>query len=129
MTLSYRQNCCFQGEGISGGKGKELRPLLKPALLALRPKLLKENWKLNPGAVQCFTWLLSSVRASHLADHVQHVLPTALLLVDDFVNENRVIGIRCLSRIIDAMVRIDLIEKEKKSQRDVSYTILVTKCR
>lgn len=80
-------------------------PLLKPVLLALRPKLLKETWKEYPAAVESFAWVLGHLKRSYIADNVQHILPTALLLVDDFVNENRVLGIKCLDRVINDMVR------------------------
>lgn len=69
-------------------------------LLALRPKLLKDNWKNFPSAVACYTWLVDSAEEPTLKHHVADVLPTALIILDDFVLENQIIGLNCLSRIL-----------------------------
>ncbi|GLH09238.1 Uncharacterized protein GBIM_14343, partial [Gryllus bimaculatus] len=83
-------------------------PLFKPVLLALRPKLLKNTWKAYPAAVSCFCWILPHVKSPHLSDHMDSVLPTALILVDDYESENRLLGIKCLHHIVDNVPRTQL---------------------
>ncbi|KAJ9574524.1 hypothetical protein L9F63_008297, partial [Diploptera punctata] len=88
--------------------GAEYEALLSPALLALRPKLLKNTWKTFPAAISCYHWLLFHIKSPHLGPHLTSVVPTALIILDDFVPENKILGIRCLQHITDNATRTEL---------------------
>lgn len=70
-------------------------------IMYLRPKLLKDTWKSYPGAVVCYKWLLQLIEKPFLKQHVTEVLPTALIIFDDYVQENQALGLECISVIID----------------------------
>ena len=70
------------------------------ALLTLRPKLLKETWKTFPAAVTCYKWLLHQVEEPVLSQFIATVLPTALIIFDDFIHENRLIALECIYIIL-----------------------------
>lgn len=82
--------------------------LFSAALLYLRPKLLKDTWKTYPAAVSCYQWLLFQIKSPHLSPHLSSVLPTALIILDDFVLDNRICGIKCLNHITDNVTRTEL---------------------
>ncbi|KAK0092808.1 hypothetical protein PV326_000549 [Microctonus aethiopoides] len=69
-------------------------------LLMLRPKLLKDIWKTYPSAVLCYKWLIHQIEIPGLQKHLFNVLPTALIIYDDFVPENRVIALECIDQIL-----------------------------
>lgn len=104
-------HCDNVSEVLVGNKYKYFAnyPMLfKPVLLTLRPQLLKETWKIYPASVSCFMWLLFQVKSPYLSEHINHVLPTALILADDFIPDNTAIGIKCLHHIADNVTRTDL---------------------
>lgn len=74
----------------------------------LRPKLLKDSWKCFEAAVVCYSWVLKLVESPHLAEHLNNVLPTALILVDDFVPKHRTLGLSSLEHIITNVGRTHL---------------------
>ncbi|XP_076249856.1 TELO2-interacting protein 2 [Calliopsis andreniformis] len=109
-------------------------------LLTLRPKLLKDTWKTYPAAVACYKWLLYQVEKSALYHHISDVLPTALIIVDDYVPENVVIGLECLYQIVQhshlkkglidtgyAKVMFHALER-LTHQREAKYVILTYLC-
>ncbi|XP_015113902.1 TELO2-interacting protein 2 [Diachasma alloeum] len=108
---------------------------LQTILMILRPKLMSDTWKTYPGAVTCYKWLLNQVEIPGLAKYLSSILPTALIIFDDFMPENRIIGLECIYRIIQhssthrefvengyAEVVYDAVEK-LTHQRDVRYVI------
>ncbi|KAK6644412.1 hypothetical protein RUM43_000679 [Polyplax serrata] len=97
------------------------RKLVKDILEISRPKLLKETWKYYPATVVMYRWLLQNIEQPDLSYHLPFILPTALLLVDDFVNENRIIGIHCLNHIIN---NLTLAELQLHGHGDVIYNAL-----
>lgn len=106
LQIVYRfWHCSSLSELLNGAK---YEALFTPALLALRPKLLKNTWKTFPAAVSCYRWLLFNVKSPHLGQHLASVVPTALIILDDFVPENKVLGIRCLQHITDNVTRAEL---------------------
>ncbi|EZA57175.1 hypothetical protein X777_01781 [Ooceraea biroi] len=74
--------------------------ILSNLLLTLRPKLLKDTWKTYPSAVASYRWILQEAEKPILFDHIKDVLPTALLLLDDYYPDNVVIGLECTYQII-----------------------------
>ncbi|XP_047115010.1 TELO2-interacting protein 2-like [Schistocerca piceifrons] len=86
----------------------EVPRLYKPVLTALRPKLLKDTWKHFPGAVACYYWLLFQVHRKYLGDYLGMIVPTALIMTDDFIPENAVTGIKCIAYIAEHSTKADL---------------------
>ncbi|XP_069682418.1 TELO2-interacting protein 2-like [Periplaneta americana] len=82
--------------------------LFSAAIFTLRPKLLKGTWKTYPAAVSCYQWMLFQMKSPHLSPHLNSVLPTALIILDDYVLENRISGIKCLAHITDNITRTEL---------------------
>lgn len=109
-------------------------------LLTLRPKLLKDTWKSYPAAVACYKWMLYQIEKPALYHYIGDVLPTALILVDDYVPDNVVIGLECLHQIVQhshlkkglidtgyAKVIFHTLERLTR-QREAKYVTLVYSC-
>ncbi|XP_015429301.1 PREDICTED: TELO2-interacting protein 2-like [Dufourea novaeangliae] len=109
-------------------------------ILTLRPKLLKDTWKYYPAAVACYKWILYQTEKPALYNHMGDVLPTALIIVDDYMAENVVIGLECLCQIVQhfhlkkvlidtgyAKVIFHALER-LTHQREPKYVILVYLC-
>uniref|UniRef100_A0A1B6LV72 TELO2-interacting protein 2 n=1 Tax=Graphocephala atropunctata TaxID=36148 RepID=A0A1B6LV72_9HEMI len=77
-------------------------------LSELRPKLMKNSWRNYPAAVNCFIWILFSLKCPLLGEYLNHVLPTCLLLTDDHVYTNKVKGLQCLHHVASNVSRTDL---------------------
>ncbi|KAL0105458.1 hypothetical protein PUN28_016847 [Cardiocondyla obscurior] len=69
-------------------------------LLMLRPKLLKDTWKTYPSAVGCYRWILQEAKKPILFNHIGDVLPTTLIILDDYFPDNVLIGLECIYQII-----------------------------
>uniref|UniRef100_A0A8C5IJF7 TELO2 interacting protein 2 n=1 Tax=Junco hyemalis TaxID=40217 RepID=A0A8C5IJF7_JUNHY len=80
-------------EGDEDGRFGEVMGLLKQ-------ELTKDTWKRNPASKDVFSWSLLRVSRPWLCPHLERVLPPALLLSDDFQEENKVLGVRCLHHIV-----------------------------
>lgn len=65
----------------------------------------RDTWKCNPASKDVFSWALLRVPRPWLCPHLERVLPPALLLSDDFQEENKVLGVRCLHHIVLNVVR------------------------
>lgn len=109
-------------------------------LLTLRPKLLKDTWKAYPAAVASYKWILYQIEKPALYNHISDVLPTALIIIDDYVPENIVLGLECLYQIIQhSHLKKGLIDTGYAKvifhaleclshQREAKYVILIYKC-
>ncbi|KAL0271805.1 UNVERIFIED_CONTAM: hypothetical protein PYX00_008790 [Menopon gallinae] len=97
------------------------RSLFKDILINLRPRLLPATWKHYPASVVCYQWIIKYVEQPHLSPFLHLVLPTALILVDDFVTDNRIIGISCLHHVID---NVTIAELKYYGHGDVIYNAL-----
>ncbi|XP_076761950.1 TELO2-interacting protein 2 [Xylocopa sonorina] len=109
-------------------------------LLTLRPKLTKDTWRSYPAAVACYKWIIYQVEEPSLYNHIENVLPTALLIIDDNVPENVVLGLECLHQILQhshlkkglidsgyANVILHALER-LTHQKEAKYVILVYVC-
>ncbi|XP_016159050.1 PREDICTED: TELO2-interacting protein 2 [Ficedula albicollis] len=76
----------------------------------LKQQLTKDTWKRNPASKHVFSWSLLRVRRPWLCPHLERVLPPALLLSDDFQEENKVLGVRCLHHIVLNVPGADLCQ-------------------
>ncbi|KAK3098832.1 hypothetical protein FSP39_023513 [Pinctada imbricata] len=70
--------------------------------------LTKEKWKANPAYVSVFTALLFFSKFPDLSDHIVQVLPPSLMFIDDFVLQNKILGVRCLHHIVTNTSREEL---------------------
>ncbi|XP_029043752.1 TELO2-interacting protein 2-like [Osmia bicornis bicornis] len=113
---------------------------LTTLLSMLRHKLLKDTWKTYPAAVACYKWILCQTEKPTLYNRIGDVLPTALIITDDYVPENVVIGLECLHQIIQhSHLKKGLIDtgydkvifhtlERLTHQREAKYVILVYSC-
>ncbi|XP_053856662.1 TELO2-interacting protein 2 isoform X2 [Vidua macroura] len=76
----------------------------------LKQELTKDTWKCNPASKDVFSWALLRVSRPWLCPHLERVLPPALLLSDDFQEENKVLGVRCLHHIVLNVPGADLCQ-------------------
>lgn len=110
VSLRLTSACVFvsQNDGINHGKNWKMESLFRPLLKELRQKLLKESWKKNPAAVECLRNIVEVANSTHIAENVASLMPIGLLLTDDFVLENRLIGVGIVSSLCEHMVGIVL---------------------
>ncbi|XP_074143321.1 TELO2-interacting protein 2 [Sminthopsis crassicaudata] len=74
----------------------------------LRPELNKESWKNNPATKHIFSWTLYQVTRPWLNHYLERILPPSLLISDDYQNENKILGVRCLHHIVLNVPAADL---------------------
>lgn len=77
------------------------KSILTSMLKLLGPKLTKEGWTMFPSAKCVFQWCLFNTRYPDFYDYLERFLPPSLNFVDDFIMENRVIGVQCLQHIME----------------------------
>ncbi|XP_051166075.1 TELO2-interacting protein 2-like [Leptopilina boulardi] len=69
-------------------------------LTTLRPKLLKDTWKTYPASIICYKWFVTQLTKSTIINYFNDIIPTALIILDDFEMENRILGLQCISEIV-----------------------------
>ncbi|XP_046614100.1 TELO2-interacting protein 2-like isoform X1 [Neodiprion virginianus] len=125
-----------------GGEGSSVdgSGVIEAVLLVLRPKLFKDTWKNYPAAVICYKWILWQVEEPNLVRHMNSIIPTALIILDDYVVENRLTGIKCIGKILQhAQMRKELVDtgyaeviydalKRLLIIREVAYIIPLYSC-
>lgn len=109
-TLCVVQGCSSTSQLLQQSV-KTSGSIFKQALLLLRPKLLKSSWRKYPGAVSGYKWLLLQVPSPHLAEYLDLVSPTALIIIDDHDTERRLTGLHCLSHIINHVPRTEICQR------------------
>ncbi|XP_043498158.1 TELO2-interacting protein 2-like [Polistes fuscatus] len=72
---------------------------LSMILEKFRYKLQCNNWKTYPSAVAWYKWMLQQLKGLNSSEHIREILPTSLIIIDDYVPENVVIGLECLYQI------------------------------
>ncbi|XP_034235425.1 TELO2-interacting protein 2-like [Thrips palmi] len=93
------------------GQSQKSSPCFKQALVILRPKLLRNSWRKNPGAIASYKWLLVQLCAPHLSEYLDIVSPTTLLILDDHDEGRRLLGLQCMLHIIDNVARTELCQR------------------
>ncbi|XP_032854241.2 TELO2-interacting protein 2 [Tyto alba] len=76
----------------------------------LKQELTKDTWKHNPATKHVFSWTLPHVTRPWLSHHLERVLPPSLLISDDYQEENKILGVRCLHHIILNVPAADLCQ-------------------
>jgi hypothetical protein len=69
-------------------------------LSRMQPYLTKEFWKRNPSMVEAFHQSLICVQMPELGDYLDKVFPIILLLIDDYMTANKLIGLQCLEHLL-----------------------------
>ena len=66
----------------------------------IKTRLSKQSWQANPTFVESLYWTLTQmIKFPHLSEHLDTVLPPALMFVDSHVAEHKIMGIQCLQHI------------------------------
>ncbi|XP_064031501.1 TELO2-interacting protein 2 isoform X2 [Pogoniulus pusillus] len=92
------------------GKHEDEEGRFGAVLGLLKPELTKDTWKQNPATKVVFSWTLPHITRPWLSPHLQLVLPPSLLLSDDYQEENKILGVRCLHHIILNVPAADLCQ-------------------
>lgn len=116
--------------------------ILNQMLKLLIPRLSKCQWKKHPGTKSVFQWCLFNTSFPNLYEHLEKVLPPSLIFVDDYILDNKIVGIQCLHHIMDNLSseqlrwygRADVIYQAIKHQmytsevalNEVSYPAMLT---
>ncbi|KAG7158711.1 TELO2-interacting protein 2-like [Homarus americanus] len=74
---------------------------LKYILQRLSEMLNKNNWKIYPALKMSYVWILHNIRREHVEEHLVYLLPPALFIVDDWEQQNKVLGLKCLHYILE----------------------------
>ncbi|KAM4756180.1 TELO2-interacting protein 2 [Cyanocitta cristata] len=107
--LLQAAGCGSVAEFLRGKEGDE-EGRFGAVMGLLKQELTKDTWKRNPGSKHVFSWTLLHVSRPWLCPHLERVLPPALLLSDDFQEENKVLGVRCLHHIVLNVPGADLCQ-------------------
>ncbi|XP_066193174.1 TELO2-interacting protein 2 [Sylvia atricapilla] len=107
--LLQAAGCASVEEFLQGKEGDE-EGGFGAVMGLLKQELTKDTWKCNPASREVFSWALLRVRRPWLCPHLGQVLPPALLLSDDFQEENKVLGVRCLHHIVLHVPGADLCQ-------------------
>ncbi|XP_009956169.1 PREDICTED: TELO2-interacting protein 2, partial [Leptosomus discolor] len=76
----------------------------------LKQELTKDTWKRNPATKFVFSWTLPHVTRPWLSRYLERVLPPSLLISDDYQEENKILGVRCLHHIVLNVPAADLCQ-------------------
>ncbi|XP_040393967.1 LOW QUALITY PROTEIN: TELO2-interacting protein 2 [Cygnus olor] len=76
----------------------------------LKQELTKDTWKRNPAMKHVFSWTLPHVTRPWLSHYLESVLPPSLLISDDYREENKILGVRCLHHIVLNVPGADLCQ-------------------
>uniref|UniRef100_A0A8B9P6T8 TELO2 interacting protein 2 n=1 Tax=Apteryx owenii TaxID=8824 RepID=A0A8B9P6T8_APTOW len=76
----------------------------------LKQELTKDTWKRNPATKHVFSWTLLHITRPWLSHYLESVLPPSLLISDDYQEENKILGVRCLHHIILNVPAADLCQ-------------------
>lgn len=76
----------------------------------LKQELTKDTWKRNPAMKHVFAWTLPHVTRPWLSRYLESILPPSLLISDDYREENKILGVRCLHHIVLNVPGADLCQ-------------------
>ncbi|XP_033926308.1 TELO2-interacting protein 2 [Melopsittacus undulatus] len=92
------------------GKSEDEEGRFGAVMGLLKQELTKDTWKRNPATKHVFSWTLLHVTRPWLSHYLEQVLPPALLISDDYREENKLLGVRCLHHIILNVPGADLCQ-------------------
>ncbi|KAM4644905.1 TELO2-interacting protein 2 isoform 1-T4 [Amazona ochrocephala] len=92
------------------GKSEDEEGRFAAVMGLLKQELTKDTWKRNPATKHVFSWTLPHVTRPWLSPYLEQVLPPALLISDDYREDNKLLGVRCLHHIILNVPAADLCQ-------------------
>uniref|UniRef100_A0A8C4JKV6 TELO2 interacting protein 2 n=1 Tax=Dromaius novaehollandiae TaxID=8790 RepID=A0A8C4JKV6_DRONO len=92
------------------GKDDEEEGGFAAVMALLKQELTKDTWKHNPATKHVFSGTLLHVTRPWLSCHLESVLPPSLLISDDYQEENKILGVRCLHHIVLNVPAADLCQ-------------------
>ncbi|KAM8990825.1 TELO2-interacting protein 2 isoform 1-T5 [Ara ararauna] len=92
------------------GKSEDEKGRFAAVMGLLKQELTKDTWKRNPATKHVFCWTLPHVTRPWLSHYLEQVLPPALLISDDYREDNKLLGVRCLHHIILNVPAADLCQ-------------------
>ncbi|KFR01184.1 TELO2-interacting protein 2, partial [Nipponia nippon] len=92
------------------GKNEDEEGRFAAVMGLLKPELTKDTWKRNPATKFVFSWTLPHVTRPWLSHYLERVLPPSLLISDDYREENKILGVRCLHHIVLNVPAADLCQ-------------------
>ncbi|KAM6106708.1 TELO2-interacting protein 2 [Pterocles gutturalis] len=92
------------------GKSEDEEGRFAAVMGLLKQELTKDTWKRNPATKFVFSWTLLHVTRPWLSRYLERVLPPSLLISDDYQEENKILGVRCLHHIILNVPAADLCQ-------------------
>ncbi|XP_012580407.1 PREDICTED: TELO2-interacting protein 2 [Condylura cristata] len=110
LSALLRVSECSSVSGFLRGERRGEKGTLGVVLDLLRPDLNKESWKNNPATKYVFSWTLQQVTRPWLNQYLERVLPSSLLISDDYQTENKVLGVHCLHHIVLNVPAADLLQ-------------------
>lgn len=87
----------------------------------LKKRMNKLTWKKEPASRRVFWWLLHHMKHPFVGEHLNSLLPPALLFVDDYDPSNKLLGIKCLQHIVN---EVDPTELRWYGRIEVIYQAL-----
>lgn len=73
---------------------------LKFVLQGLSEILNKNNWKTYPALKMSYWWILQQLDRKNVEEQMAYLLPPALFIVDDWEQQNKILGLKCLHYIL-----------------------------
>ncbi|XP_057258480.1 TELO2-interacting protein 2 [Pezoporus wallicus] len=92
------------------GKSEDEEGRFAAVMGLLKQELTKDTWKRNPATKHVFSWTLPHVTRPWLSHYLERVLPPALLISDDYREDNKLLGVRCLHHIVLNVPGADLCQ-------------------
>ncbi|XP_064473190.1 TELO2-interacting protein 2-like [Ornithodoros turicata] len=87
----------------------------------IQAHLRKDTWKKNPCYRHIFKAAMSEIHLPNLYSHIDVVFPPALLLVDDYMTHNQLLGLMCVKHILTNVAPTEL---EWRGRHEVIYDAL-----
>ncbi|XP_035201041.1 TELO2-interacting protein 2 isoform X2 [Oxyura jamaicensis] len=108
-SLVQAADCGSVAEFLRGKKEDE-EGRFTAVMGLLKQELTKDTWKRNPAMKHVFSWTLPHITRPWLSHYLESVLPPSLLISDDYREENKILGVRCLHHIVLNVPGADLCQ-------------------
>jgi len=77
--------------------------ILSNVFKILANKLTRESWKKAPSIKHVFYFCVMNTKFPYMSEYLDRILPPSLLFIDDYMTDNKVIGVKCLGHIIECV--------------------------
>lgn len=100
LSIASHISKCARFSDLLTASQDDSHSLFREILNLIQPKLKRDTWKKSILPRYIFEWFLGQVKLPHLSEYLDLVLVPSLLCVDDYIPDNKVLGIKCLSHIL-----------------------------